>query len=214
MVEQGVEIKVEEKGLKPVMNILGSMAVRGKDIRPMMKNIGHIMVGGVMENFEQGGRPKWKERKDYTNAARGQKAVDRYFNNTKRGQQLFLNASAGKKRSMAAFERTRSSLFERATGGIVLNDSGRLKQSITMSADNSQVMVGSNLIYARIHQFGGIIKPKRSNALCIPIGGDRIVQVKKVEIPARPYLTITNKENSEIVNEAKEYIMEAYNENR
>lgn len=213
MVKQGIEIKISEKGMVPVMNILGSMAARGKNIRPMLKRIGHIIEGGVMENFEQGGRPKWKDRKESSNAARGEKAVDR-FSNTKRGRQLLFNSQQGKKRSIAAFDRARSREFEKGRSGIVLNASGRLKQSITMIADNSQVMVGSNLVYARIHQFGGVITPKKAKALCIPIGGGRIVQVKKVEIPARPYLMITDKESRQIIQEAKDYMTEAYNENR
>jgi len=46
----------------------------------------------------------------------------------------------------------------------ILMDSGRLANSITFDADNKQVEIGTNLVYAATHQFG------------------------RGSIPARPYL--------------------------
>lgn len=47
---------------------------------------------------------------------------------------------------------------------------GRLRRSIayTMLSDTSGV-VGSNIIYGRIHQFGGIIRPRNAKMLAIPL---------------------------------------------
>jgi len=110
--KQGVEIRVESKDLTRVLNILGNMADRSRNIRPMLKKIGHIVVAGVTENFEQGGRPKWRSRKDLTNMARGGIATDNYFSNNKRGQQLLYNSLfGGQKKSIGAFERTRGIKF-------------------------------------------------------------------------------------------------------
>jgi phage gpG-like protein len=44
--------------------------------------------------------------------------------------------------------------------------------------------------YARIHEFGGIIRPKEATALRFQIG-DKWITTKKVTIPARPYLRPT-----------------------
>lgn len=65
--------------------------------------------------------------------------------------------------------------------GRTLVDSGRLRTSITYRADAKQVSVGTNVIYAAIHQFGG-------NA---GRGGS-------ARIPARPYLGLSTEDRTEI----------------
>jgi len=49
-------------------------------------------------------------------------------------------------------------------------DKGHLRKSVsyTMLSDNSGV-VGSNIIYGRIHQLGGIIRPRNAKMLAIPV---------------------------------------------
>lgn len=42
--------------------------------------------------------------------------------------------------------------------GVPLNDSGALKNSINAFSDNHSAVVGTNLIYAPLHQFGGTIQ--------------------------------------------------------
>ena len=64
---------------------------------------------------------------------------------------------------------------------------GGLMGSITSQASGRQVIVGSNKVYAAVHQFGATIKPKGAKALMFRIGG-RFVMARSVTIPARPYL--------------------------
>lgn len=45
-----------------------------------------------------------------------------------------------------------------------------------------------DVVYALIHELGGIIRPKRAKALAIPQEGGGVILVKSVTIPARPYL--------------------------
>ena len=45
-----------------------------------------------------------------------------------------------------------------------------------------------DVLYALIHELGGIIKPKKAKALAIPQDDGSVRFVKSVEIPARPYL--------------------------
>lgn len=59
-------------------------------------------------------------------------------------------------------------------GGKTLVDTGRLRGSIGYEASPSQVSVGSNLVYSRIHQLGG--QTGRGHA---------------VTLPARPYIGIS-----------------------
>ena len=65
----------------------------------------------------------------------------------------------------------------------------RISCRITKVTD-STVSVGSDRIYARIHQLGGVIRPKGKKALKFTVGGKTLFR-KKVTIPARPYWPIT-----------------------
>lgn len=67
----------------------------------------------------------------------------------------------------------------------ILNDRGTLKKSITFHAfDDGSVIIGSNLVYAGIHQTGGKTKAhtiKRGNA---------VIQHPGSKIPPRPFLGV------------------------
>jgi phage gpG-like protein len=51
-----------------------------------------------------------------------------------------------------------------------LTDTGRLLASITYKSDSEKAVVGTNVIYAKIQQEGGKIKPKKAKMLAIPSG--------------------------------------------
>ncbi len=72
-------------------------------------------------------------------------------------------------------------------GNHILTRSGLLMRSITFRASVDEVAVGSNRVYAAIHQFGGTIVPKNGKALVFRLGS-RVVRAKSVTIPQRPYL--------------------------
>ncbi len=62
------------------------------------------------------------------------------------------------------------------TGGQTLTDTGRLRGSITGRGDEKRAEWGSNVIYARVHQFGGrLMRGRRQGGL-----------------PARPYLGLND----------------------
>lgn len=65
--------------------------------------------------------------------------------------------------------------------------SGGLQGSISFSTEGHSVTVGTNKKYGAVHQFGAVIRPKTAKALVFKLG-DRVVRVKSVTIPARPYL--------------------------
>jgi phage gpG-like protein len=58
--------------------------------------------------------------------------------------------------------------LRRGNKGKTLLDKGHLWQSLTYKVEGNSVKVGSKLRYAKIHQFGGVIKPKEAKTLCIP----------------------------------------------
>jgi phage gpG-like protein len=66
--------------------------------------------------------------------------------------------------------------------------SGQLRRSIySQKTGFLKGFAGSDLKYAAIHQYGGIIRPVRAMALRFKIGG-KFVTAKKVTMPARPYI--------------------------
>lgn len=82
--------------------------------------------------------------------------------------------------------------------GVTLHDSGQLMRSITHEAAPNQVVVGSNMIYAGIHQTGGVIRAKTAKGLAFTLANGESAVVGSVTIPARPYLGISEAEREEI----------------
>ncbi|WP_375591040.1 phage virion morphogenesis protein [Hoeflea alexandrii] len=79
----------------------------------------------------------------------------------------------------------------------ILTESGRLRDSINARPGNDEVLVGTNVIYAGIHQFGGTIVPKSATHLWFRIGGS-LVKADKVTLPARPFLGISSDDEAMI----------------
>jgi len=72
--------------------------------------------------------------------------------------------------------------------GQTLVDTRRLQDSITHEPDDRGVTIGTNTIYAAIHQFGGTIVPKTKKALRFFIPGAGWITTRKVTMPPRPFL--------------------------
>lgn len=90
-------------------------------------------------------------------------------------------------------------------GTPTLYRSGALSRSIDYAVQGDRLIVGSGLIYAAIHQYGGTILPKRAGALVFKIG-DRTVRAKRVRIPPRPYLGLSAGDGIELVEIVAAYI--------
>lgn len=97
----------------------------------------------------------------------------------------------------------------------ILQDTGMLRKSITYDATDDQVAIGTNLKYARIHQYGGDIKqPFRhqiTNFRKYKSGKVRFSSEKKatfsqknavlkhfIKIPARPFLMFQDEDKDAI----------------
>lgn len=93
-------------------------------------------------------------------------------------------------------------LFE---GGKTLRDSGRLANSITREASERGVRVGTNVIYAAVHQFGATIRPKKGDRLFFKVQGKKVA-AKQVRIPARPFLGISKADEAEIATISNDYM--------
>lgn len=110
-------------------------------------------------------------------------------------------------------------------GGKILQKSGRLAASISEYSDNDSATVGTNVVYARIHQEGGTInipaRSQRSYHKQYKDGrvGNRFVKKSKsnfsqwntmgeykITIPARPFLHLTESDVEGMENTAAEYL--------
>ncbi len=81
--------------------------------------------------------------------------------------------------------------------GQTLTDTGRLRASITHRASRDEVVVGTNVLYAAIQQFGGktlahTIRPRDKKALFWPGAEHPVAKVNHPGslIPARPFLGV------------------------
>lgn len=98
----------------------------------------------------------------------------------------------------------------REEGGKTLSDSGQLRGSITSDPSSNQVAVGTNKIYAGVHQFGATISAKSAPFLMFNLpGGLGLRKVKEVQIPARPFLGLSSEDETELLAMAEDYAVSA-----
>ena len=98
--------------------------------------------------------------------------------------------------------------------GKTLQNHGRLAESIVSKSTSNQAIVGTDVIYAAILQFGGktsphIIKPKNKKALFWPGAKHPVKSVKHPgsDIPARPFLSLTDSDLEDIKQRISEYLI-------
>jgi phage virion morphogenesis protein len=96
-------------------------------------------------------------------------------------------------------KRWKRSIRAQISGGRTLTESGHLGDSISSRFGRDFAEWGVNRIYAAIHQFGGVIKPKNASSLRFQLAGGEFVSTKSVTMPARPYLGISSGDESDIL---------------
>ena len=74
-------------------------------------------------------------------------------------------------------------------------------QLVSQVVGGKSVEVGSNLVYAAVHQFGDAIKPKSAKLLAF-----RGHVAKSVTIPARPYLGLSDADQNELVERTLDWL--------
>lgn len=156
----GVQITAALDGAAGAAESLAKLDAAGRSLRPALEEIGAALLLSTQQRFERQAGPDgaaWRPLAAATLERRAGKRARR------------------KDGSLTAAARRRIS------GAQILRDSGRLYQSLTYRAGEREVKVGSNVVYAAIHQLGG-------NA-----GRGR-----KVRLPARPYLGLDDGDRREI----------------
>lgn len=94
-------------------------------------------------------------------------------------------------------------------GAKILSESGQLSRSVVYQVEPGRLRIGTNKVQAAIHQFGGTIVPRTADALAFRIGG-RLVIARKVTIPARPFLGISDSDRGTMVEIAEDHVQEAW----
>ena len=104
----------------------------------------------------------------------------------------------------------------RREGGQTLTDTGRLRGSIAAFASDIEAVVGTNVTYAAIHQFGGrtaphTIRARDKKALAWPGARHPVQQVNHpaAQIPARPFLGIDDGDCRTILRMIEKHLREA-----
>ncbi|PLO72466.1 phage virion morphogenesis protein [Klebsiella michiganensis] len=113
--------------------------------------------------------------------------------------------------------------------GQILQRSGRLASSITAYSDNDMATVGTNVVYAGIHQSGGKINiPARSQQAYYRQNKDgtlnnqfarksianysewHTIPAYEINMPARPFLRLTESDISDMEDKVADYFSQIY----
>jgi phage virion morphogenesis protein len=135
---------------------LQGMEERGNNLTGLFRAFGNYMKGSIQRNFDAEGRPtKWQPLAPAT------------LGSWMAGKKSFWN-KAKKDGSRSLSKRGHSAL----AGRKVLTDSTDLRNSVApVSITPRGLIIGTNVVYAAIHQFGG-----------------QAGRGRKVTIPRRPYM--------------------------
>lgn len=180
---------------EPVLRAWRRAAAEMGDARPLMRSVAGIMHGAVEDNFAEEGRPKWQPLASSTMLGLQVRGKD------------WKKLASGKQRSIGS---VKFSPFS----GKILQRSGALARSIVQRYDQDSAVVGTNIVYARIHQMGGKTKPHVIRAKAkraLSFGGIVVRQVNHPgsNIPARPFLQLTPRDVRELVLEGKRFYARA-----
>lgn len=97
-------------------------------------------------------------------------------------------------------KRWKESLRAELHGGQTLRDTDRLYQSFTHNVlGHDGVEWGTNVAYAGIHNFGGVIEAKDADALAFRLANGQFVLAQRVTIPARTFMGVDVDDREEIV---------------
>ncbi|KQR75757.1 phage virion morphogenesis protein [Rhizobium sp. Leaf341] len=91
--------------------------------------------------------------------------------------------------------------------GILRGETRSLSQIVWQLAGDG-VEIGSNEVYARIHNEGGTIRPKTAEALVFSMGGQTF-KVQSVKIPKRQFLGFNEASIAAILDIVKDHFVEA-----
>ncbi|OED40226.1 phage virion morphogenesis protein [Endozoicomonas sp. (ex Bugula neritina AB1)] len=97
--------------------------------------------------------------------------------------------------------------------GRILSDTGRLRNSLSYKTGDDEVEIGTNILYAKTHQFGATIRPKKAKVLAFPGPDGKTIFAKQVTIPARPFLGVEKRQVNKIHQTIDQWVQDVANRN-
>lgn len=94
----------------------------------------------------------------------------------------------------------------------ILKQGGYLSQKTAYNYDDNRLEFGSDAKYAKLHQFGGIIRPKKGKRLKFGKGSNT-VYAKQSKIPARPWLGVNAQDEQKLLKKATALLQRQINQN-
>lgn len=91
---------------------------------------------------------------------------------------------------------------KRKNANKILVRDGNLKNLLRYQANDKSVVFGSDRKYARLHQYGGTIKPKKAKVLKIGEHGF----ARKATIPARPWLGLSKQNEKYLLKKTEGFL--------
>ncbi len=170
-------------GSARVVEVLQQLTRRASDLTPVMRSIGEGLVTSTQQRFESETDPQGRPWKLLSAVTLLKRLAHTQKRKNDQGDTITVRSPYTTKGKLT------STAQKRLTSLKILQILGHLKGSIHQVAGRDQVEVGSGLVYARIHQYGG--KAGRG---------------QKVDIPARPYLGIDEADATSIVDTLRTYI--------
>lgn len=85
---------------------------------------------------------------------------------------------------------------------------GGLQGSLVMDTEAGAVRIGSNKIYAAVHQFGATIEPKNPRGMLVikDYKGNARGKARSVTVPARPYLGLSRRDEETILDVTEDHL--------
>lgn len=167
-----MKINIQIKGLQTLIKDLNIQSERLRNLYPFWRSVGEYMQARtIKECFDQERTP------------------------------------SGEKWKPLSAWRIKQRMKRHKTGNMkILQDTGELRRSIHYEASQSRVIIGSNLKYSKVHQFGGSIEIIRQGQYKRDYAqhkykrkGNSYVYARKIRIPARPFLGVTQKDKEHII---------------
>jgi phage gpG-like protein len=129
----GYAIKLEARQAR---RYFADVAKRALDMTAVYRDIGEHMLRSVEKNFSEEGRP------------------DAWATRAPLASKTLIRKVGGVRRAMSKRGGLKAKAARKLAGNKILTDTGRLRRSITYRARRDHVMLGTNVVYARAHQFG------------------------------------------------------------